>query len=56
VAEPSPRSLAEAITSLLEDPAKRGLMAEAAQQAASQYDWAVIAQKSLGIYEAVRRC
>ena len=56
VAEPSPRSLAEAISSLLEDPAKRGLMAEAAQQAASQYDWAVIAQKSLGIYEAARRC
>jgi len=56
VAEPSPRSLAEAISSLLEDPAKRGLMAEAAQQAASQCDWAVIAQKSLGIYEAVRRC
>ena len=56
VAEPSPRSLAEAISSLLEDSAKRGLMAEAAQQAASQYDWAVIAQKSLDIYEAARKC
>jgi len=56
VTEPSPRSLAEAISSLLENPAKRGLMAEAAQQAASRYDWAVIAQKSLAIYEAVRRC
>ena len=56
VAEPSPRPLAEAISSLLQDPAKRGLMAEAAQQAASRYDWAAIAQKSLAVYEAVRRC
>jgi phosphatidylinositol alpha-mannosyltransferase len=56
VAEPSPRPLAEAISSLLQDPAKRGLMAEAAQQTASRYDWAAIAQKSLAVYEAVRRC
>jgi glycosyltransferase involved in cell wall biosynthesis len=56
MAAPSPRSLAEAISSLLEDPVKRGLMAEAAHQAASQYDWAVIAQKTLTVYEAVRRC
>jgi glycosyltransferase involved in cell wall biosynthesis len=56
VVEPSPRSLAEAISSLLEDSAKRGLMAEAAQQAASQYDWAVIAQKTMTVYEAARRC
>jgi glycosyltransferase involved in cell wall biosynthesis len=31
-------------------------MAEAAQQAASQYDWAVIAQETMTVYEAVRRC
>jgi glycosyltransferase involved in cell wall biosynthesis len=56
VAEPSPRSLAEAISSLLDDPTRRSVMAEAARQAALRYDWAVIAQKMLGIYQAVQRC
>jgi glycosyltransferase involved in cell wall biosynthesis len=55
VVEPSPRSLAEPSLPP-RGLGKRGLMAEAALQAASQYDWAVIAQKTMTVYEAARRC
>ena len=45
---------ARAVLELLGDPARRRRIAESARRAAQRYDWAVVAQEVLAVYETVR--
>jgi phosphatidylinositol alpha-mannosyltransferase len=45
--------LAEALSGLLADPGRRAQLADAGRQAVAGYDWAVIAERILTVYETV---
>ena len=49
----SPAGLAEAAGRLLDDPARRAMLAAAASTAVREFDWSVIARDVLRVYEAV---
>jgi phosphatidylinositol alpha-mannosyltransferase len=45
--------LAEALSGLLADPGRRARLADAGRQAVAGYDWSVVAQRILAVYETV---
>jgi phosphatidylinositol alpha-mannosyltransferase len=45
--------LAAALSGLLAEPARRAQLAEAGQQAVAGYDWSIVAQRILAVYETV---
>jgi phosphatidylinositol alpha-mannosyltransferase len=45
--------LARALSGLLADPGRRAALADAGRQAVAGYDWAVIAERVLAVYETV---
>ena len=49
----SAEGLAAAAARLLDDPARRALLAQAATRAVAEYDWKVVARDVLRVYEAV---
>jgi phosphatidylinositol alpha-mannosyltransferase len=48
-----PAALAAALTGLLADPDRRARLAEAGRRAVAGYDWSVVAQRILAVYETV---
>jgi phosphatidyl-myo-inositol alpha-mannosyltransferase len=48
-----PAGLAGALSALLADPARRGQLAAAGRRAVASYDWAVVAQRIVTVYETV---
>jgi phosphatidyl-myo-inositol alpha-mannosyltransferase len=48
-----PGALATALSSLLADPCRRAELAEAGRATVARYDWAVIAQRIVAVYETV---
>ena len=45
--------LAAALSGLLSDPARRAELAEAGRQTVHVYDWSVVAERILAVYETV---
>jgi phosphatidylinositol alpha-mannosyltransferase len=45
--------LAAALSGLLAEPARRAQLAEAGRQAVAGYDWSIVAQRILAVYETV---
>ncbi|HET8595443.1 MAG TPA: glycosyltransferase family 4 protein [Intrasporangium sp.] len=48
-----PAHLAHALLTLLRDPERRAVLAEAGRQRARQFDWSVVAGKIMAVYETV---